>query len=147
MGIVFATGCNNQADEISAELGRKVELGIGQTVAVVDEPIKLKFIKVTGDSRCPIGAKCVWAGEVTFVLEITYLDETNTTTITQPGDTQLKSTEVFHKYEITFSVLPYPELDKEIKDGEYRLQLVIDRNPMLSGGILVTFNVEGEKYR
>ena len=99
--IVFTTGCNNQADEISAELGQGVELGLGQTVAINDEPIKLKFIKVTGDSRCPADATCVWEGEVSCILEITYLDDTYTTTITQPGLTQQKSMEIFNKYEIT----------------------------------------------
>ena len=144
--LFYFIGCNNKTDEISTELGQEVELGIGQTVVIEDEPIKLKFIEVAGDSRCPIGNKCVWAGEVTYVLEITYLDELYTVSITQPGDTPQKSMEVFHKYEIYFNVEPYPELDKEIKDDEYRLQLVIDRNPRLTSGILVTFDVEGEIY-
>ena len=137
MGIAFTAGCNNQVDEISAELGREVELGVGQTVVVRDEPIKLKFVEVAGDSRCPAGATCIWEGEVTCILEITYLDDTYTTSITQPGLTQQKSLVIFHQYEVTFTVLPYPELDKEIKDDEYRLQLVIDTNPLLSGWIMV----------
>jgi hypothetical protein len=83
---------------------------------------------VVGDSRCPTGATCVWQGEVTCILEITYLDESYTKTITQPGLTQQMSTDVFQEYEINFNILPYPELDKEIKADEYRLQLVIDKN-------------------
>lgn len=146
-GFVFTAGCNNQAAEITAELGQQVEIGLGYTVVVRDEPIKLKFVEVVGDSRCPTGATCVWEGEVTGVLEITFLDDTYTTTITQPGLTQQKSLRVFHKYEITYNVLPHPELDKEIKDDEYLLQLIINKDPLLSSGILVTFNVEGEEYR
>ncbi len=143
---IFSVGCDKQPKEISAELGEEVELRIGQTVFIKDEEIEFKFVEVTGDSRCPTGATCVWEGEVTCILQITFLDDTYTTTITQPGSTQQKSMDIFHRYEITFSVLPYPEVDKVIKDDEYRLQLVVEKVPSLSGGILVTFDVEGEEY-
>jgi len=127
MLLVFSVGCDNQSKEIAAELGQEVELQPGQSLVIEDEPIKVKFIEVAGDSRCPTGATCIWEGEVVCILEITYLDNTYTTTITQPGLTQQKSTDVFHKYEITFHVEPYPELDKEIKADEYRLQLMIEK--------------------
>ena len=82
---------------------------------------------MSGDSRCPTGATCVWEGEVTVVLEITYQGESFTKTITQPGLTSQMSTVMFQEYIIKFNILPYPELDKEIKADEYRLQLVIDK--------------------
>ena len=31
----------------------------------------LKFLRVQNDSRCPKGAQCVWAGEVTLAFELT----------------------------------------------------------------------------
>ncbi len=147
MALVFSVSCDNQPKEISAELGQEVELKLGQNVFIEDEQIKFKFTEVVGDSRCPTGATCIWQGEVTCILEITYLDESYTKTIVQPGLTQQYSKDVFQEYVINFNVLPYPELDKEIKADEYRLQLVIDKNPQLSGGILVTFDVEGEEYK
>ncbi len=30
----------------------------------------LTFVKVVGDSRCPQGVQCIWAGEVTIALKI-----------------------------------------------------------------------------
>ena len=33
-------------------------------------PILLKFIKVTEDSRCPSDARCIWAGEVVAEIEL-----------------------------------------------------------------------------
>ena len=79
------------------------------------------------DSRCPSGATCVWEGEISCTLEITYLDESYSKTITQPGLTQESSMDIFQEFEIYFNVEPYPELDKEIKAGEYRLQLLIEK--------------------
>lgn len=147
MALLFSVGCNKQPEEISVELGEEFELKIGQTVSVEDEPIKIKFIEVASDSRCPTGATCVWEGEVTCILGINYLDDTYTTTINQPGLTQHKVMDIFHRYEVAFNVVPYPKLDQEIKADEYRLQLVINKKPSLSGGVLVTFDVEGEEYK
>ena len=125
MVLVFSIGCNDQTDEISAELGQEVDLQPGQSLVIEDEPIKVKFVEVVGDSRCPTGATCVWEGEVSCTLEITYLDESYTKTITQPGLTEQFSADAFQEYEINFSVKPYPELDKEIKADEYRLLITI----------------------
>jgi len=125
--MVFSIGCNNQPDEISAEIGETTELKIGQTVAVEGEQIKLKFVEITGDSRCATGVECFWEGEVTVVLEITYQDESFTKTVTQPGLTSQMSADIFKEYEISFNVLPYPELNKEIKADDYRLELMINK--------------------
>jgi hypothetical protein len=144
---LFSLGCNNQPEEISAELGHEFELKLGQTAAIEDEPIKIKLVEVVGDSRCPTGASCIWQGEVKCVLEITYLGELHAITITQPGLTQQNSTDVFQDYMISYNVTPYPEVFKEIQADEYRLLLTIDKTPLLSGGILVTFFVEGEEYK
>jgi len=127
--LVFSVGCNDQMDEISADLGQEVELKIGETVSIENEEITFKFVEVSGDSRCPTGATCVWEGEVTCILEITYLDESNLITITQPGLTEQFLTDVFQEYEINFNIEPYPELDEEIKADEYRLQIMIEKTP------------------
>ena len=124
-------GCAGQVDKITANLGQEVELKIGQTVSIEEEQIKVKFIEVVNDSRCAKGATCIWQGEVTCVLDITYLNSTYQKTIIQPGLTQEPIIDVFKGYMLTFNVQPYPELERDIKTSEYRLQLVIDKNPML----------------
>ncbi len=49
-------------------------LSVGQTGLFYmkgdQNPIRLKFIKVTEDSRCPANARCIWAGEVVAEIEI-----------------------------------------------------------------------------
>lgn len=123
-------GCNNQADEIPAGLGEEVELRPGQAVYIEAEALKARFVEVVADSRCPIGAKCVWAGEVSCTLEITYRNEPYTKTIVQPGLSSHYAIEIFKVYEFRFNVWPYPGADEEIKSDEYRLQLVIDVTPL-----------------
>jgi hypothetical protein len=145
--LVGTAGCDNRADEISAEPGEQVELKPGQTVIIESEELKLTFVEVTADSRCPTGATCVWEGEVSLTLQITYQSESYNETLIQPGLTSEMSHDFFKEYIIEYNVLPYPELEKNIEPGEYRLQLIIKPAPSLSGGILVTFDVEGEEYR
>ena len=128
MMLVFSTSCDNRPKKISAELGDVAELKIGETVSIEDDEITFKFVEVLSDSRCPTGATCVWQGEITCTLEITYLDESYTKTITHPGLTDPFSADTFQEYEINYNFKPYPELDKEIKADEYRLYLVINRN-------------------
>lgn len=145
--LILLTGCTGEASEITTDLGQEVELKIGQTVVIEDEGLGVKFAEVVTDSRCPYGATCVWQGEVTCILDITYLDSTYQKTIIQPGLTQEPAKDVFQDYELAFNVEPYPELGKDIKNNEYRLKIVIERDSALSGGILVTFDVEGEEYK
>ena len=120
--------CSNQVDEVTAGLGQEVELQIGQTVSIEEEQIRIKFVEVVSDSRCPEGATCIWQGEVTCILEIDYLDSTNRKTIVQPGLTQEPAKDTFSDYELIFNVQPYPELGRETKNSEYRLQLTVDKN-------------------
>ena len=126
ISLVSVAGCGTLA-EVSAELGQQVEIRLGQTVSVQGESIDVKFFEIIGDSRCPTGATCVWQGEISGVLEITYLDETYQMTITQPGLSGEMVTEAFAEYAIGYNFLPYPEVGQEIKYGDYRLEIVINK--------------------
>ena len=42
--------------DVSASLGQTVTLRPGQTVSINGENLKITFVGVTEDSRCPIGA-------------------------------------------------------------------------------------------
>ena len=123
-----ALGCVGHPGAITADLGRKFELRVGQTVSIEGEQIMLKFVEAVNDSRCPDSATCIWQGEVTCLIEITYLGSTYTKTLTQPGLSAEPSRDIFQGYSIAFNVLPYPSLEREIKANEYRLELVIGKN-------------------
>jgi len=137
-------GC--QVDEISADLGQQVSLKLGQTVSIAAEQLEIGFSRVVSDSRCPTGAECIWQGEVSCLLQISYSGQSFDKTIVQPGLTRQEAVDTFQKYRLTFNVEPYPEVDKSINSGDYRLQMTVDQAEELSSGILATFNVGGEQY-
>ena len=143
--ILLPTACSRQADETSARLGQEFSLRLGQSASIIGEPLKIRFIEVITDSRCPTGATCIWAGEASCLIEITNSESTYRKVLTQPGLSSPAKTS-FADYEITFDIRPYPDLGKEINKKDYRLQLVINKKPALSGGILVTFQVIDETY-
>jgi hypothetical protein len=147
IALICFVGCSGQPDEIYAELGQPVELRLGQTVTIKGEQLEIKFSEVIEDSRCPTGAACIWEGQVTLALEIAYQDELFSEKITQPGLTSDVSFDLFKEYILEFNILPYPEVNEKISPEEYRLEILVNPAPPLSGGILVTFDVEGEKYR
>ena len=50
------------------EVGRAFAMKIGESVMIND--LRLTFRGVEGDSRCPVGVQCVWAGDAEIALKI-----------------------------------------------------------------------------
>jgi hypothetical protein len=122
--IILMSGCAGPPNQVSAGPGEKFTLEIGQTAAITGENLKIRFVEVVGDSRCPQGVTCIWAGEATSLIEITYADTTYRKTLTQPGSTEPPQAQ-FLNYTIIFDLQPYPQAGVEIANKDYRLQLEI----------------------
>jgi hypothetical protein len=124
--MIILPGCAGPAADVNAALGERFTLSIGQSAVIADEGLKIKFIEVVGDSRCPQGVQCIWAGEASALIEITYSGSTYRKVLTQPGASESTTTD-FGIYEIAFSLQPYPQAGKEIDAKDYRLQLQVDK--------------------
>lgn len=55
---------------INANLSVPFQLKVNQLAKIKSENIKIKFLNVTEDSRCPSDVQCVWAGQVTIVFQV-----------------------------------------------------------------------------
>ena len=123
-------GCSsaNSAD-IQTSLNQQFTLPIGKTASVSGENLYLKFLAVTGDSRCPSGAQCIWAGEAACSVEIKYNGQTSDIVLTAPGLTPDNNQNILNHYELNFQLAPYPELGKQISNSEYKLLLRISKSP------------------
>jgi hypothetical protein len=108
-------------------LGREVSLAPGQSVSIDSESLEIKFVEVINDSRCASGVTCIWQGEVSGRLDITYRDVTYSKVVTQPGLTSDPSSSEFNGYVLRFNVQPYPTAGTPIKENDYRLQLTVDK--------------------
>jgi len=119
------TGCSaaRTQETKAVNLGINVTLAPGAAVSSKSGDVKVLFVAVTEDSRCPRDTTCVWAGEVKVRLEI---QETSKAAaqleIAEGGDT------VAGGYRVTLvQVEPQPTSTAKIAPQDYRATLKIDR--------------------
>lgn len=127
--LLLLLACNQQA-EIKAGLGEEFSLSAGQSAAITGENLRIRFIEITEDSRCPQGVTCIWAGRVSCLIEITKTDssaEPERLVLTQMGLTSPPATQAFNGYELAFDVEPYPVAGQTIPEEDYRLTLTVTR--------------------
>ncbi|MEZ4778205.1 MAG: hypothetical protein R2786_02350 [Flavobacteriaceae bacterium] len=120
---IILISCFANAQEEKAKTPKiAIKIEQGQSITLGD--VKLKFLTVEEDSRCPKYTNCIWAGRAVVVLEVVegtqkqekkvYLGET------RPNEPSTKTLYSKDNYFIEVVALnPYPEMDKE--KGTYTL--------------------------
>ena len=126
----------------SATPASAVERGNGKGLRVsetlrYDRGLKITFLAVRNDSRCPINAKCIWAGDAEVVLRVkagnqaarrvTLHTDLKPQTVVIPAQVFPPGTAGIPKsYVIRIAGLtPQPEAGKKILQSDYRLSLDI----------------------
>jgi hypothetical protein len=120
-------GCAGTPTSVQANLGQEVSLSVGQTAVVQSQQLKIKFVEVVNDSRCPADVQCFWQGEANCLVEITLAQSVQRFVLTQPGLTGGLAAKDFNGYELHFKLEPYPQSAKTTAKGDYRLHLTITR--------------------
>ena len=59
--------CDQKA---TVPLKQEFDLKLGQSAVAGDERLKINFVSVVEDSRCPEGATCIWAGNAKIALTL-----------------------------------------------------------------------------
>jgi hypothetical protein len=82
--------------------------------------LKLKFLSVVEDSRCPVGVDCIWEGNAKVRLQIS-LSETNDSSEIFELNTNLEPRSVqIEDYQIEFfNLTPKPKVDLKIEPENY----------------------------
>ncbi len=103
----------------------QVTLRAGGTYDVPGRGATVTFVRVTEDSRCPTGVNCVWEGDAAVELRVQ-------AGAAAPATVQLHTNDRFDR-EATAgglrlrleSLEPYPQADRAIAAGDYRIVLSI----------------------
>ena len=123
---MLALGCSSVADDGGAKAAgpRQVELRVGGQTTLPDSKIKIKFLSVDNDSRCPQGVNCIWAGSVGVSL-----------LLSAPGveDVRVKLNTAVEPQTVSYkgqsfrieSVKPPRVEGKNIKPEDYRITLAV----------------------
>jgi hypothetical protein len=121
--ISLLIGCTSNT--VKASLGKEFTLAIGQSATISSENLKIEFLDVTADSRCPKDVECFWAGEVTCLLDITTNGSAEQVELTQPGGSD--AGQIVGDYAYKFTVEPYPVSTRQIEKKDYRLKMTVSK--------------------
>ena len=124
--MLLPLGCVNK-NVSQARLGQEFFLAIGQAINITGEDLKVKFIEVVEDSRCPSDVECLWEGKVSCIIELSQNGITDKTVLTQPGLIDGYAVERYRLYELKYRIEPYPESTKKINSSDYRLLLTFSK--------------------
>jgi len=111
--------------QVTAALNEQFMLYAGKTAVITGESLKIKFVEVTADSRCPYGTECIQAGEAQCLMLINYSNSQSSLTFTQQGTDD--NTIDFNIFKITYQLQPYPVYGDGIAAEDYRLKMTVTR--------------------
>lgn len=117
-------GCAAHPAQPSSPLRQPFDLRIGATATLADG-VKVSFDAVTSDSRCPLDAVCVWAGEavVSVSLSPTAGAQVQRELRTTPGASE--ATYAAHIVRLV-ALAPYPRSTEPIRPADYVATLTVD---------------------
>jgi hypothetical protein len=130
--LVLSLVCCAQAAPPAAGVSLRQEftLKLGQTVRVKGESLRVKFVSVVEDSRCPKGEQCIRQGSAKISLEVTSgEDKPVALELTTEPSAQEEATGAAHLgYSVTLVALdPYPLANRQTAPEDYRATLVVDK--------------------
>lgn len=125
LATLVALGCHGSPTQPDAVLGQPFDVRAGATADLPDG-IRLRFDSVLSDSRCPIDAICVRAGEAVIAITISKAG-----TVTAEFDVQTdppdRRSAIYSGHSITLTGLqPFPRSDRQVQPSDYVATFVVN---------------------
>ena len=109
-------------------LSREFKLGAGQRVALKGTKLRIKFVTVQNDSRCPSDVTCVWAGNAAVQFQLNAGRKNKTVTLNTSGNSTFVRAAEFQGYKVKLADLsPYPRSNRKIAAGDYTATLLVSK--------------------
>ncbi|MGA9773619.1 MAG: hypothetical protein WBV94_31605 [Blastocatellia bacterium] len=119
-------GCRGAADS-DAVLRQEFKIRYGQEVTVKGEGLKVKFVSVPDDSRCPENVTCVWEGDAKIMTSVRRASAEESQIELHTNGKFARSGR-YQQYVITLvSLDPYPKTDANKKQSDYVATLQITK--------------------
>lgn len=114
------------SDSAEFKLGEAFSLALNQEKQAAAEAIRIKFVAVPADSRCPSGVNCIWAGEVKVKLALRKNQQAaEEKEILLSGGSESAQIN-WEGYTIELlEVAPYPKFQEDSR--EYQVKLLVTR--------------------
>ena len=124
---VLLLGVHAAAAAQRARVGREFKIKAGQVVTLDGGKLRLRFVRVAEDSRCPKDVTCVWAGNAEVLVEVGGKGWRGKRTLklnTNSGEAEAG----YGRYTIRLEALsPQPRSTGKIKPGQYTATLLVSK--------------------
>jgi len=120
---IILMSCQNP---ITADLNKEFDLKINHEVLIKSENLKIKFLSISEESRCPADVVCFWEGNAGVVLKV----QKDSASVTDTLNTfpQFQTLITFLQYKITLKKLvPYPVSTQPIDTLKYKATLLVTK--------------------
>jgi hypothetical protein len=109
-----------------AALDQEFEVKLGRQVLIKSEGLRVSFVAVTEESRCPEGVECIRAGNAQIMLKVSKAGKRARLLKLNTG--QDPKHDLYRDYDIKLVGLePHPKKDVRIRKRDYAATLVVSR--------------------
>lgn len=125
--LVVTTCAEKSPTGPTVSFNQQVTLAPNEVATVDGTSVRLQFVTVTGDSRCPADAFCIQGGDALVEVRASSGGNSTTTYQLHTGNSSLASATHDSVRFALVQLQPYPFSSRTISPGEYRATLEITR--------------------
>jgi len=110
------------------QLDEAFTLGWGESAMLEPGQLKITFLGITEDSRCPADVECIWEGRAVAQFEFAKGGEVVVDSLAtlSSAATPSDATTVFGQTVKLLEVTPYPQTTAPIPHGDYQVKIVVN---------------------
>ena len=126
--LLGVTGCDGSPSGPTVDLNERFTVAVGDTATIDDPRVRLQFVEVSGDSRCPADALCIQGGDA--VVRLRAMAGTTASTLELHTGDASRASSVFQGLRVELMELqPYPFSSRTIAPGDYKATLTVTQQP------------------
>jgi len=122
--LLAATACDESPTGPTVTLEQRFTLAPGETASIDGREIRLRFVGVTGDSRCPADAVCIQGGDAVVTVQASGASGSLSLEL-HTGDSSRASVTYGGVRVALVELQPYPFSSRTIAPADYRATLVV----------------------
>ncbi len=127
-GCWSALGANAAGGPQVVRLNREFKLKAGEQVTLKRTRLRIKFVNVENDSRCPKDVTCVWAGNAAVQFRLSIGRKNKMVTLNTSGNAKFTPEIEYQGYLVKLVDLsPYPLSKQKIAAGDYIATLLVSK--------------------
>lgn len=115
----------------AARVGREFRVRAGRALTLAREGLRLRFVRVSADSRCPEGVDCVWAGNAEVLVEVGTNNRrvSKTLRLNTNASPERPAEDKYRSYTVRLVRLdPHPRAGRKVRQGDYTATLLVSKD-------------------